>query len=398
MVFDIEDYNYDLPEERIAKYPLENREDSKLLVYRKGSIRTDQFKNVLEHLPSGSYLLFNDTKVIAARLYFHKATGALIELFLLEPRQPSREMSRALEAKRTCVWECVIGNKKKWKPEQKLVFNFSFDDQHFHVSAEYIDFEKNLIKFAWNGDQSFAEVIENIGRVPIPPYLKRSDELLDKNRYQTVYSQNRGAVAAPTAGLHFTNNIISSLSSKNIGYGFVTLHVSAGTFKPVQEKDYRKHQMHNEQIFVSRKVIKDILGHDSIYCVGTTSLRTLESLYWIGAKLLEESPNPFHIEQYVYDQFSPDRLPTSGESLKAVLAEMDRYEKDTLSAKTEIFIFPGYSFQLCRGLFTNFHLPKSTLLLLVSAFIGEDWRKIYERAKIENFRFLSYGDTSFLQL
>lgn len=398
MVYDIEDYNYDLPEEQIAKYPLISREDSKLLIYRKGHIKTDQFKNVLEHLPSGSYLLFNDTKVIAARLYFYKTTGALIELFLLEPRQPSREMNKALEAKGTCTWECVIGNKKRWKSEQKLVINYSVDNRHFHLSAEYVDFEKNLVKFIWNENHSFAEIIENIGHVPIPPYLKRSDELLDKNRYQTVYSQNKGAVAAPTAGLHFTGNIISSLHSKNIKHGFATLHVSAGTFKPVQEQDYRKHHMHNEQIFVPRKTIEDILGYDRVYCVGTTSLRTLESLYWIGAKLLTNKFDPFHAEQYVYDQFSSNSLPTAEESLKAVLAEMERCDMDTLNAKTEIFIFPGYSFQLCQGLFTNFHLPKSTLLLLVSAFIGEDWKKIYERAKIENFRFLSYGDTSLLQL
>ncbi len=396
--FNIEEYNYQLPEDFIARFPLENREDSKLLIYHGGSISQDRFKNITEYIPENTYLLFNDTKVISARIYFFKETGAKIEVFLLEPLEPSQEISVALEARKTCKWKCTIGNKKKWKRGHKLVLKHSVNNQDYELTAELENAEENTVVFQWNSQQSFAELIDLLGRTPIPPYLHREESSIDAGRYQTVYSVNKGAVAAPTAGLHFTNEIIQSLPEKGVKYGNVTLHVSAGTFKPVQEKDFRDHDMHNEQIIVRKETLRELINASTIYCVGTTSLRTLESLYWIGMKkILGLNPSNF-IEKNICHSICEGQLLPGKEVLRFLLNDLENKGKSELKAETEIFIYPGYSFHFCKGLITNFHLPKSTLLLLIAAFIGDNWKKVYEYAKIENFRFLSYGDSSILKL
>lgn len=390
----IEEYDYQLPEERIAKFPLEKRDESKLLVYRSGAISESKFRLITDLLPENSFLLFNDTRVIAARLIFYKETGARIEIFLLEPLKPYRDVARAMEVSGCSTWQCTIGNKNKWKSGTVLQKMVEIGKEKIMLTASCPDPEANQVDFSWDSPHSFADLIQHSGKVPIPPYLNREDQEIDKHRYQTVYSHYEGAVAAPTAGLHFTEEILNSLNGKNISYDFVTLHVSAGTFKPVQSKNYLDHDMHREQVIISKSTIEKLLHAENTVCVGTTALRTLESLYWMGAKMVSGDARPNFIEKLF--PYSQKKTPSKQQSLEAILNFLDFHKLDSLQGETEIFIFPGYEFRMCRGLITNFHQPKSTLLLLISAFVGPDWKRIYEYALSHHFRFLSYGDSSLL--
>ncbi|WP_422361796.1 S-adenosylmethionine:tRNA ribosyltransferase-isomerase [Reichenbachiella sp.] len=389
----LEKYLYELPEHRIAKHPLANRDDSKLLLYQSGNISHQTFKEVVDLVPENALLFLNNTKVIAARLFFHKSTGAQIEVFLTEPILPHTEFQKALKAKNKCTWKCMVGNLKKWKDEN--VLSLRLNDQ-LDIEARLVDREQNLVEFSWNGEQEFLSIVEAAGHVPLPPYLNREEEKEDKDRYQTVFSELEGAVAAPTAGLHFTDEILSQLRKKGVKQDRVTLHVSAGTFRPIKESDFKNHDMHNERIIVNKANIENLLtANGPIIPVGTTALRTLESLYWYGVKLSQDSASKFFVEKN--DPYEDHYQGVSlEESMKAILKKMDELDVNELKGETEIFIYPGYAFKVAHGLFTNFHMPASTLVLLVAAFVGEDWQKIYEEALTNDYRFLSYGDTSLL--
>ena len=390
----MDNFHYELPEDRIAKFPLENRDESKLLFFDQGKISHQNFKDSIQLVPADSLLFFNNTKVIAARLHFFKETGARIEVFLTDPVTPHNDFQLVLKSKKTCTWKCIIGNVKKWKDET-LALQLPSGNGTIKLSANLIDREKGLVKFDWSGDSTFLDVVEEIGKVPLPPYLNREAEAGDKQRYQTVFSKLEGAVAAPTAGLHFTAEIIGAFQKKGIRTDYLTLHVSAGTFRPIKETDYKKHAMHNEKIMVSRQNLENILNSNGkVIAVGTTALRTLESVYWYGMKLIENEKSLFHIEQdYPYSNQNP---PTKQVAISAVLKKMQNEKLETLIGETEIFIYPGYRFKICSGLFTNFHQPASTLVLLVAAFVGNYWREIYNQALANDYRFLSYGDTSLL--
>ena len=392
---DLNKINYSLPEERIAKYPLTNRSNSKLLVYEKGQIHHKHFHQIDRVIDSGASLFFNNTKVIPARLFFQKKTGAYIELFLLKPISPSHIMSIVMEERRTVRWQCMIGGLKKWKDQQPLYLNLKLDEASIQIEATLIDRKEKIVQFSWDdAAYSFAEIVELTGRVPLPPYLNREAEENDKNRYQTIYSKEEGAVAAPTAGLHFTDEVLKTLEKKGIKETELTLHVSAGTFQPIKTKDAREHPMHAEQMEVRLEAIESVIDSSKIIAVGTTSMRTLESLYWYGVRLLngEES---FAIEKLELYNQNPD-LPSRNDSFKAIVNWMTEKELAKIHGTTEIFIMPGYEFKVCDGIITNFHQPDSTLLLLISAFIGNDWRKVYQEALDQNYRFLSYGDSSIL--
>jgi S-adenosylmethionine:tRNA ribosyltransferase-isomerase len=397
----IHDYTYDLPAERIALFPPSKREDSRLLVYDRGQITHSRFHSLTEHLPPDSLLFFNDTKVIPARLHFQKETGAVIEIFLLHPVQPSTLLLEAMQTHGACSWQCTIGNLKRWTEGTVLTKKIRSKEQEARseeliLRASLIDRDKGTVSFSWEGEWSFAEIISRSGETPLPPYLKREAEASDRERYQTVYAHYEGAVAAPTAGLHFTPEIMDTLRRKNIQTDFLTLHVSAGTFQPVKVERAAEHIMHHEQIVIRRDTILQLLQTDKfIIPVGTTSMRTLESLYWYGVKLLADPGAAFVIGQR--DPYtSSDALPSKKEALAAVLQHMDAHQKDTLAGETSIYIMPGYTFRICQALITNFHQPGSTLILLVAAFIGEDWKKIYAEALEKGYRFLSYGDSSLL--
>lgn len=389
----LQNYLYDLPEERIAKHPLANRDDSRLLHYQNGKISHQHFKAVESLIPDESLLFLNNTKVIAARLFFKKETGAHIEVFLTEPIAPHPEFQKALKVKNRCTWKCMIGNLKKWKDDQ--VITMQFNDQT-EVKAQLTDRKNLLVEFTWEGDMEFLEIVEAAGHVPLPPYLNRDEEAEDKDRYQTVFSEHEGAVAAPTAGLHFTDQILENLAARGIKQDKVTLHVSAGTFRPIKDDDFKNHDMHNERIIVHRTNVQNILkakGH--IIPVGTTALRTLESLYWYGVKLALDTSSTFKIDKD--DPYLPEHQGVSLEqSMNAILQKMDKEQVDHLRGETEVFIYPGYEFRVATALFTNFHMPGSTLILLVAAFVGEDWQGIYREALDNDYRFLSYGDTSLL--
>ncbi|MFY0625076.1 MAG: S-adenosylmethionine:tRNA ribosyltransferase-isomerase [Reichenbachiella sp.] len=387
----LEPYNYELPEDRIAKHPLANREDSKLLVYENGNISHHEFKNIHDQIPKNATLFLNNTKVIAARLYFFKSTGARIEVFLTEPIHPHKEIVQALKTTNKCVWKCIIGNLKKWKGDEIL----SMELDHFQLTASIKNRETGEVEFSWPGDFEFLEVIESAGHVPLPPYMNRPDEDTDKNRYQTVFSELEGAVAAPTAGLHFTEEILHGLTKKGIKQDTLTLHVSAGTFRPIKSENFQNHEMHNEQIIIHRRNIENILNSEGpIVAVGTTALRTLESMFWYGVKLLENDQAPFFIKQN--DPYELKQSKSLKDSLQAVLKRMAFLEVDSIKGETEIFIYPGYKFRIVECLSTNFHMPGSTLILLVAAFVGDKWKEIYCEALEKDYRFLSYGDTSFL--
>lgn len=389
----LEKYLYELPEERIAKHPLENRDDSKLLLYQNGKTDHKKFKDVVKLVPKDSLLFLNNTKVIAARLFFRKETGAQIEIFLTEPILPHPEFQKALKAKGTCIWKCMIGNLKKWKDENVLSLKLN---GQIDIKAKLKDRKNNLVEFSWDTDQEFLEIIEAAGHVPLPPYLNREEEADDKDRYQTVFSKLEGAVAAPTAGLHFTKEILQELKAKGVLQDHVTLHVSAGTFRPIKDANFKNHDMHNERIIVQRQNIENILRAKSLIIpVGTTALRTLESLYWYGVKLKTDSNALFKIEKN--DPYNPLLQGiTLTEAMEAILAKMGKEQSNELRGETEIFIYPGYKFKVASGLFTNFHMPASTLILLVAAFVGNEWKNIYNDALENDYRFLSYGDTSLL--
>ena len=402
----LSDYTYDLPDERIAKFPLSKRDESKLLVYQRGEISHTVFKNITDYLPKNSLLVFNNTKVIPARIYFQKSTGAVIQLFLLHPIIPTSVINLAMEVTNSCVWECMIGNKKRWKKGDILSQILMIDNQEVEVKAEIFDEEKNHVKLSWekaesetfvtvNNTLKFVDLIQFLGQIPLPPYLNREAETADYETYQTVYSEKKGAVAAPTAGLHFTQEVLQNLEKQGIKQEFLTLHVGAGTFQPIKVENIIEHKMHNEQVVFTKKNVENLLANlGNIIPIGTTSMRTLESIYWYGVKFLKGDNYPLLIEKlYPYQH---ENLPSTEESLKAILKEMERKNIEEITAETEIFIFPSYQFKLCKGIITNYHQPESTLILLIAALIGEDWRKIYKEAITKDYRFLSYGDSSLL--
>lgn len=387
----INDFTYHLPEDRIALTPLAERDQSKLLVYRQGQIVHSRFSKLSDYLPSHSILFFNNTKVIPARLFFQKDTGATIEVFLLNPVAPSPIVSIAMTATQKSQWHCAIGNLKRWKENTPLVV----ETEHFALDAKLIDRANAVVEFTWSpADLTFSEVLEKVGSIPLPPYIKRKAEREDSERYQTVYSKEKGAVAAPTAGLHFTEKVLESLKERNIVTEFLTLHVSAGTFQPVKTANAKEHTMHAEQIIITRKNVEQLLIADRpVVAVGTTSMRSLESLYWYGVKLVRNHQADFIIHQQDAYTLKPC---SKEEALKAVLKKMDDSKTDQLIGESSIYIMPGYDFKLVEVLITNFHQPGSTLILLVAAFVGDDWKKIYGAALSNNYRFLSYGDSSLL--
>ena len=394
MVLSISDYNYPLPEERIAKYPLPERDHSKLLIYKDGEVREDHFFRVGEYIPAHSLLVYNNTRVIQARLVFHKPSGARIEIFCLEPLAP-HDYQLSLSSTEGCTWKCMIGNAKKFR-ETAIDMPLQVAGGNVVLRATKGEQMGNTfsVTFSWEGGLSFAEILDAAGELPIPPYLNRPTEERDKTTYQTVYSRIKGSVAAPTAGLHFTEAVLADLRQRGVKTTELTLHVGAGTFQPVKTEDANLHTMHTEIIAVPRQAIVDILanlGH--IVAVGTTSMRTLESLYFLGCMLLR-GDRSLHVPQFMpYEQ---EWTLSTEEALQALLAYLDETHQDTLHAETQIMIKPGYRFRVVEQLITNFHQPKSTLLLLVSAFVGEDWKKIYDYALAHDFRFLSYGDSSIL--
>jgi S-adenosylmethionine:tRNA ribosyltransferase-isomerase len=391
---DIKTYTYELTDDRIAKKPVEPRDGSKLLVYQNGEVKHQQFTDLSDFLTSNSTLVFNDTKVIPARLHFTRSTGALIEVFLLNPILPSSVMAVAMEAKNTAAWKCVVGNKKKWKTDEVLSISHQISDQEITLSVSWENQDENQVRFRWNSDLQFSEIIEEFGKIPLPPYLNRAAENSDIEDYQTVYSKIEGAVAAPTAGLHFTDSVLNKIAARGIKNAYITLHVGAGTFMPVKHDNALEHPMHNEQLVFTKEAIQGLIENiDSLIPVGTTSMRSLESLYWYGVKLIQNPESEFFIEKLF--PYEDQILPTSKEALEAVLAKFDG--QNTLVGQTEILIFPGYEFKLCKGLVTNFHQPQSTLLLLVAALVGEPkWKEIYQEALQNDYRFLSFGDSSLL--
>ena len=405
----IEEYNYPLPDERIAKYPLAQRDQSKLLIYRNGQVSEDRFYRVGEYLPADSLLIYNNTRVIQARLEFHKQSedgtqGARVEIFCLEPLEP-HDYQLSLGSTDGCTWKCMIGNAKKWKTGALALPVVLPSGEEVRLLAEKGAQTGNTfaVNFSWEGASvSFAEILDAVGELPIPPYLNRKTEESDKTTYQTVYSRIKGSVAAPTAGLHFTDDVLDGLRQRGIQTAEVTLHVGAGTFQPVKVADANQHTMHTEIIAVPKTTIQTIienLGH--IVAVGTTSMRTLESLYFLGVQLhdtLHSTPHTLHPTLSVA-QFEPYEMAhtlSTYEALQAIVEYLEQTGQDTLHAETQIMIKPGYVFHVVDQLITNFHQPKSTLLLLVSAFVGGDWHTIYDYALSHDFRFLSYGDSSIL--
>ncbi|MEO8712031.1 MAG: S-adenosylmethionine:tRNA ribosyltransferase-isomerase [Parafilimonas sp.] len=400
----IQDFDYTLPAEKIAKYPLQKRDESKLLIYNKGSIKEDIFLNLATHLSENSLIVFNDTKVVEARLLFKKESGTEIEIFCLEPADEYADITTAMLQTKKVLWKCLVGNAKKWKDEM-LIKKISFNKKEIEFTAKKISKQHDnfLIDFFWNDDTlSFAEVLHLAGVIPLPPYMHRDAEDEDAERYQTIYAQQDGSVAAPTAGLHFTDELFKKLSAKNIKKDFVTLHVGAGTFKPVKTETIEAHEMHAEFFEVNIDLIKKIIQniHQSIIAVGTTTLRTLESLYWMGVKLREASnlnrEKKIFIDDISVQQWDAYTLNANEisveEALNALLFWMKENNLTKLIAKTQILITPPYKLRIANALITNFHQPKSTLLLLVAAVIGDDWKKVYDHALQNNFRFLSYGD------
>ena len=400
----IKDYNYSLPDERIAKFPLAQRDHSKLLLYKHGEVSEDVFYNMPNHLPEGALMVFNNTKVIQARLHFRKSTGALIEVFLLEPYVPA-DYEQMFQTTGSCSWLCMIGNLKKWKGET-LRRTFDVKGREVTLNAERReDVGKSYrVDFSWDDNTvSFAELLDSVGELPIPPYLNRETQESDKTTYQTVYSKIKGSVAAPTAGLHFTSDVLASLDAHGIDREEVTLHVGAGTFKPVKSEEIQDHEMHTEYICVHRQTLEKLIKHNACaIAVGTTSVRTLESLYYMGVKLeknLDLSEDELHVcqwEPYEGETFEMAAIVTPLKAIQNILAYLDRHSLNSLHSSTQIIIAPGYEYKIVKMLVTNFHQPQSTLLLLVSAFLHGDWHKIYDYALAHDFRFLSYGDSSLL--
>ena len=394
----ISDYNYPLPDERIAKFPIARRDHSKLLIYNKGEVSADVFYNLPQYLPKGALMVFNNTKVIQARMHFRKDTGALIEVFLLEPAEPS-DYELMFQTTGHCAWYCLVGNLKKWKEGtlrreieiNGLAVTVTATRGELHGTSHRIDFE-------WTGDLSFAEIIDAMGELPIPPYLNRETQESDKTTYQTVYSKIKGSVAAPTAGLHFTPEVLADLDAHGIQREELTLHVGAGTFKPVKSEEIEGHEMHTEYVSVRRDTIQKLIDHEGYaIAVGTTSVRTLESLYYMGLKVMRDpslNEDQLHVAQW--EPYEVSNAVTAVTALESLLSWMDARSLTVLHSSTQIIIAPGYDYHIVKMLVTNFHQPQSTLLLLVSAFVKGDWHKIYDYALSHDFRFLSYGDSSLL--
>lgn len=404
----IADYNYPLPDERIAKYPLAERDASKLLVYHEGQVTEDTFAHVGEYMNPQALLIYNNTRVIQARLVFRKQSGARVEVFCLEPLQPT-DYQLSLTSTTGCVWKCMVGNAKKWKGEEALMLELMSKDGCSMTLKAYkgqVMGNTYAVRFEWADTQvSFAEILETIGELPIPPYLNRKTEESDLKTYQTVYSKIKGSVAAPTAGLHFTQRVLDGLRARGVETNEVTLHVGAGTFLPVKTMDANEHTMHAEFISVKKGTIQHlVIKIGKVVAVGTTSMRTLESLYHIGCQLTVKRQQWAEIETIHVEQFAPYEAPPNSEwptaqvALQAIVDYLETTGQETLHASTQIMIKPGYTFRVVNQLVTNFHQPQSTLLLLVSAFVGGEWRKIYDYALSHDFRFLSYGDSSILTL
>lgn len=385
----IEEYDYPLREPQIAKYPLHERDQSKLLFYNQGRITQHQFTDAPDLLPGDSLLVFNETKVVQARLIFQKPTSARIEIFVLEPYD--KEVQEAFQSYGQGDWKCFVGNAKKWK-EGELILS----GENYFIKAHLKHQAGNafIIHFEWNTDQSFSQILNKAGEIPLPPYLKRKAEPDDRSRYQTVYARHDGSVAAPTAGLHFTKPILQKLEAKGINTARVTLHVGAGTFKPVTERTIGEHEMHTEKIVVGNQTLQELKNPGrKIIAVGTTSVRTLESIYWYGVKLMNDPSAEFIVPQWLpYDQGGL-KLPSKEQALEALMHKLEQEQSTFLRGETRLIIAPGYTYKIVSAMFTNFHLPKSTLLLLVAAYLGSDWRKVYDYALDNNFRFLSYGDS-----
>lgn len=395
----ISDYNYPLPDDRIAKFPLPIRDHSKLLVYRHGEISETVFTSLPDYIDAGSLMIFNNTKVIQARLHFRKETGASIEIFCLEPIQPN-DYALNFQQTQHAAWLCMIGNLKKWK-EGSLHKEMTVKGHSLTLTATrgQCTGTSHWVDFTWNNPQiTFADILEVFGELPIPPYLNRETQESDKETYQTVYSKIKGSVAAPTAGLHFTRRVLDALSQKGVDLEEVTLHVGAGTFKPVKSKEIEGHEMHTEYISVNRTTLEKLIAHQGeAIAVGTTSVRTLESLYYIGTTLSQHpdaSQEELHVKQWQPYSIQPKLSPV--EALQLISDYMNRHQLDALHTSTQIIIAPGYEYKIVKKIVTNFHQPQSTLLLLVSAFVKGNWHTIYDYALKHNFRFLSYGDSSLL--
>ena len=396
---DINDYDYVLPSDRIAQYPVKDRDKSKLLIFRGGIIAEDTFSKIDEYLPSDSLLVFNDSRVIRARILFYKETGAVIEILCLEPLDPS-EYALSFGSKEPVDWKCIVGNVKKWK-SGLMTTTFKYKGELYNLYAEKLQQEGEAwkIRFSWNsGEIGFGEVIDAAGHIPLPPYIKRNDESEDNERYQTVYSRVKGSVAAPTAGLHFTADVLEKIRIRGINSVHLTLHVGAGTFQPVKSNDISRHEMHCEHFSIDSSAIRHISENlGKIVAVGTTSVRTLESLYWMGTKLIQNptlNNNVLTLGQW--ETYEMDTIITVHDSLEAILDFMNRKNLHCLQAMTSIMIVPGYEFKIINGMITNFHQPRSTLLLLISAWTGNRWKDLYSFALQKSFRFLSYGDSSLL--
>jgi len=396
---ELRDYDYDLPPGRIAQHPVSERDKSKLLVFRENNISSDIFSNISDYLPSGSLLVFNNTRVIRARLLFRKETGAGIEILCLEPVLPA-EYELSFSSMEPVDWKCIVGNLKKWK-KGSLELPFEHQQKTFTLTAEKIRNEGDtvIVRFSWKCNSlSFGEIIETAGHLPLPPYIEREDTDEDSNRYQTVYSSIKGSVAAPTAGLHFTGKVFEKIREKGIDKAEITLHVGAGTFQPVKSDNISGHEMHYEHFFVTAATIETLIANSGrIIPVGTTSVRTLESLYWLGIKAIND-PELYKkgLSLGQWEPYSMKEDVTTGESLEALIKIMQNNNLQVLHASTGIIIVPGYNFKMLSGIITNFHQPRSTLLLLISAWAGENWKKIYGFAMENEFRFLSYGDSSLL--
>lgn len=394
----ISDFNYELPEKCIAKFPVTPRDHSKLLIYDKGNVSEDVFYNIANYLPKGELMVFNNTRVIQARIHFRKETGAVIEVFLLEPAQPS-DYELMFQSRGHCAWLCMVGNLKKWKEGTlQRSFNVRGRDVTLKAVRRHEQGTSQWIDFSWDDDVPFADILDAVGELPIPPYLNRDTEESDKITYQTVYSKIKGSVAAPTAGLHFTDGVLRSIDNHGIEREELTLHVGAGTFRPVKSEEIAGHDMHTEYISVSRATLERLVSHDAkAIAVGTTSVRTLESLYYIGARLAvnpDASEEDLHVAQWEPYDTHPRITPV--EALNNIIFYLDRNGMGAFHGSTQIIIAPGYDYKIVKMLVTNFHQPQSTLLLLVSAFVHGDWRRIYDYALANGFRFLSYGDSSLI--
>jgi len=394
----IDEFDYPLPDDRIAKYPLSKRDQSKLLVYKDGTIEQSVFSEIINYLPQNSLLIYNNTRVIQARMYFRKTTGALIEIFCLEPHAPS-DYAQALGETSSCVWKCMVGNQKKWKAG-KLEKEIAFGGKSCTLKVSVVGKEENasFVQFEWdNQDVHFAEILNISGELPIPPYLNRKTEESDLKSYQTVYAKIEGSVAAPTAGLHFTPEVLATLPAKNISIAEVTLHVGAGTFQPVKVRNVMEHHMHAEVISVQKEILVKIKENiNNVIAVGTTSVRTLESLYYIGAFVIPNLKAGDSIKLTQWAPYDSEVNCSATEAIDNIVCYLDENNLSVLHAVTSIMIRPGYDFKIVKGIITNFHQPKSTLLLLVSAFVKGNWRHIYDYALANDFRFLSYGDSSLL--